>query len=159
MAFDKQKTLVTANAVIAALKKTFNVEFDDTWSDANGVTIKYTPGQSGAHSDNQYVLSPQNLSKVIDPFFRDYRSKGWTFTQPSGGSFSIGVPAAANESLQMIRRIAGLPAIAEAKATPTADEVFMKMASKFMTGDEAKLSSAQLLALLKKAHAHGAASK
>ena len=59
--------------------------------------------------------------------------------------------------LNKIRELAGLT---EAKAaSPTIDEVFMKMASKFMTGDEAKLTKAQLMALLKKAHTHGAASK
>lgn len=34
----------------------------------------------------------KNISKVTNPDFREFRRKGWTFTQSVGGSFSIGVP-------------------------------------------------------------------
>jgi hypothetical protein len=47
----------------------------------------------------------ENISKAIDPFYRMFREKGWVFTQPFRGAFTIGVPAP--DELSEIKRLSG----------------------------------------------------
>lgn len=96
---NRQKSEAAAKPVIAAIKAKFNVDVDTRWTD-EGLVVSYKV-VTGSDGDNPYVMSPQNLSKVIDPFFKQYRDKGWTFTQPSGGKFMIAV----NENLDEAGRV------------------------------------------------------
>jgi len=76
---------------IQGLIKALHAAFSDSIKvdEKDGVyTFSYPTGISHDAS-NPHVLSPQNLSKVIEPFFRSFRSAGMTFTQPSGGKFTV----------------------------------------------------------------------
>lgn len=60
--------------------------------DADGyVEVTILKGRAVPHEDG-VGASAKNVSSVIDKDFTEFRKKGWTFTQPQGGSFSIGVP-------------------------------------------------------------------
>lgn len=99
---DQRATQAAAQPVLDALEHAFPGYISSHW-DKTGylvVTLSGNPQDSRAHADNPNVMSPQNVSKVIDPFFRDFRSKGWTFTQPQNGSFMLGVPAQQGQQLQ-----------------------------------------------------------
>lgn len=52
-----------------------------------GPTDIYDP----QHQSNPNILTPQNISKVIDPYYNMFRQKGWRFDQPMGGQFTIAV--------------------------------------------------------------------
>jgi hypothetical protein len=45
------------------------------------------------YADMEGVVSPQNVSKVIGPYYNMFRQKGWRFDQPVGGEFTVAVPA------------------------------------------------------------------
>lgn len=56
-------------------------------------------GRVVEHEDGVGGASAKNVSAVIDKDFREFRRKGYEFTQPVKGSFTIGVPEAKiNES-------------------------------------------------------------
>lgn len=92
---DQQATANAAKPILAALEKVFPGYVSSDW-DRSGylvVSLSGGPADGNSHSDNPNVMTPQNVSKVIDPFFRQFRQQGWTFTQPQGGKFMLGVPA------------------------------------------------------------------
>ena len=76
---------------ISGLIKALHAAFSDSikYSEKDGVYTFTYPTGIAHDASNPHVLSPQNLSKVIDPFFRSFRAAGLTFTQPSGGSFTV----------------------------------------------------------------------
>ena len=96
MSIDKQKSLKEANRIKDML--TSNSKLGLTDSDVTvredkedgGYTITILNGRLPSGSEG---ASPRNISDAIDKDFRDFRAKGWVFTQPMGGSFRIGVPA------------------------------------------------------------------
>lgn len=94
MAIDKQKSLKEANRIKDML--TSNSKLGLTDSDVTvredkedgGYTITILNGRLPSGSEG---ASPRNISDAIDKDFRDFRAKGWVFTQPMGGSFRIAV--------------------------------------------------------------------
>jgi hypothetical protein len=90
--YDSQATTKVANKLQAILDKKFSGYFE--WKNqSNGAVVFKQTIQSSPHdASNEYVLSPQNLSKVISPIMDTFRQKGWIFSQPSGGEFTIAVP-------------------------------------------------------------------
>lgn len=60
--------------------------------DGSVTIIQGHPGtMDPAHADQAGVVSPQNVTKVIDPYYNMFRQKGWRFDQPVGGQFTIAV--------------------------------------------------------------------
>lgn len=75
------------------IKKMFNVDVDTKKNQDESVTISINSSFAShtEHGSNPHVLTPQNLSKVLKPYWDEFRSNGWTFTQPVGGKFTIAV--------------------------------------------------------------------
>lgn len=92
-AYDERKTGTEAAMLIKQLKAKFHVDVDSKTNDDGSITITVNNGQFAANSEgsNPNVVTPKNLSAAIDKPFRDYRQKGWLFSQPAKGSFTIGV--------------------------------------------------------------------
>lgn len=92
--YDPKATEVEARRIAAYLKKQFNVALD-TQNGADGsVTFKLNDNAVATHdANNPNVFSAKNLSAAIDADYYEFRKKGWFFGQPSGGTFTIGVPA------------------------------------------------------------------
>ena len=94
MSIDKQKSLKEANRIKDML--TSNSKLGLTDSDVTvredkedgGYTITILNGRLPSGSEG---ASPRNISDAIDKDFRDFRAKGWVFTQPQGGSFRVAV--------------------------------------------------------------------
>lgn len=91
--YDGRKTNTEAQSLIRALKDQFNVDVDTKNNRDGTITITLNNGQLAPESEgrNPNVITAKNLSKAIDQPFRDYRAKGWAFSQPVKGSFTIGV--------------------------------------------------------------------
>ncbi len=63
--------------------------------DGSATVIQGHPGtMDPQHADMEGVVSPQNVSKVIGPYYDMFRQKGWRFDQPVGGEFTIAVTQA-----------------------------------------------------------------
>lgn len=101
MKIDAKETLVQAEKIKKALT---NSTLGLTDSD-----IKTTQNKDGYVEfvilnnklpDNSEVdgATAKNIDKVIDPFYKEWRGKGWYFDQRVGGTFAIGVKASLNES-------------------------------------------------------------
>lgn len=91
--YDPKKTSTEAMALVKKLKGQFGVSVDDKTNSDGSITITLNNGSLSPESEasNENVLTAKNLSKAIDNLFRDYRAKGWMFSQPVRGSFTIGV--------------------------------------------------------------------
>ena len=50
-------------------------------------------------ADNPHVMTPENLSKIIEKYYRRFRSAGWRFDQPVNGKFAIGVTKGKEDNL------------------------------------------------------------
>jgi len=60
--------------------------------DGSATVIQGHPGtMDPQHANQEGVVSPQNVSKVIDPYYNMFRQKGWRFDQPVGGEFTIAI--------------------------------------------------------------------
>jgi hypothetical protein len=93
--FDKNQSVGEASKLVKLLKDQFSVPVDSKINSDGSVTITVNNGNGADHSkegSNPNVVTPQNLSKAIDKPFRDFRAKGWSFTQPVKYSFTVGVP-------------------------------------------------------------------
>ena len=92
--YDQRASQKAAQPVWNAIDKKFGAYFTTEITRSGAVKFIQKGGVSYMDHDenNDFVLSPQNLSKVIDPYFYSYRQKGWHFSQPAGGEFFIGVP-------------------------------------------------------------------
>lgn len=95
---DKEKTLKEAQRIKEVLLNSTKPDLgladgDITLKqDSDGyVEITILKGRIVPHEDG-VGASVKNVSAVIDKDFTEFRKKGWVFTQPQGGSFSIGVP-------------------------------------------------------------------
>ena len=83
--------------ILGTLNKTFDNAFDFRNNQDGSFTVVQRPKTGPTdiydpqHENNPYVLTPQNMSKVLDPYYNMFRQKGWRFDQPSGGQFTIAV--------------------------------------------------------------------
>lgn len=85
--------------IVDALNNQFNNSFsykvnqDGSFTvvqkDMAGPDDPYNP----QYQNNDYILTPQSVSKVINPYYNMFRQKGWRFDQPVGGQFTIAIPA------------------------------------------------------------------
>ena len=113
--FDARSTADYAEQISQAIQK------------VTGAPVSITPERGDPRDEGKYnlVVNPstdnrevgyivkdgndgatlENISKAIDPFYRMFREKGWVFTQPFRGAFTIGVPAP--DELSEIKRLAG----------------------------------------------------
>ena len=91
--YDPKKTGTEAAMLVKQLKAQFHVDVDSKSNNDGSITITVNNGQFAANSEgsNPNVVTAKNLSAAIDKPFRDYRQKGWFFSQPAKGSFTIGV--------------------------------------------------------------------
>lgn len=89
--YDAKLTGQAAEAMSAMLAKAMNVNADVKQNEDGSATITINNGRLEADSG---TASPKHLSDLIDKSFRAYREKGWTFTQPQSGKFTIGIPVA-----------------------------------------------------------------
>lgn len=94
--FDPKQTSTEANKLVASLKSQFSVPVDTKTNDDGSMTITVNNGNgaaNGADGNSPNVVTAKTLSDAIDKPFRDFRAKGWTFTQPVKYAFTIGVKA------------------------------------------------------------------
>ena len=90
--YDRLVTQKMATEIMKSLNVKFHGYFDMKTNNDSSITFMQNGGSQQHDANNGYVLSPQNLSKVLDPYMRPFREKGWTFTQPVNREFTIGVP-------------------------------------------------------------------
>lgn len=98
---DVEKTREVAKKIADTLNKYFNGHVDvNTKNDgdyAGAVEFQIrmvTDDRAQSEGENNMnVVTPKNVNKVIDPFYREFRQNGWYFSQPVGGKFTIYVPA------------------------------------------------------------------
>ena len=96
--YDKNLSAKAAMKIQALLDTRFRGYFDHSINKDGSVTFKQNGGTHEHDAGNEYVLSPQNLTKLIGPVMDKFRKLGWTFTQPAMKEFIIGVPEGANLS-------------------------------------------------------------
>lgn len=96
MAIDKQKSLKEANRIKDLLVKSTKLGLTDgdvsvrEDKEDGGYTITILNGKLPSNSAGEGA-TPRNISDAIDKDFRDFRAKGWVFTQPIGGEFRVAV--------------------------------------------------------------------
>lgn len=95
---DKELTMKEANRIKELLLKSTKPDLGLSDGDVilkqdedGNVEFTILKGRVVEHEDG-VGASVKNVSDVIDKDFREFRNKGWTFTQPVKGSFSVGVP-------------------------------------------------------------------
>ena len=126
MQVDPQATAKYAEEIVDKLNSSFSTTttygFGLKYGQDGSVTIMQShPGTiDPQYADMKGVVSPQNVSKVIDPYYNMFRQKGWRFDQPVGGEFTIAVPrqtmeekdhdmdAVDAQSLDKLREMAGI---------------------------------------------------
>ena len=86
--YDTAMTSKAAEAMSAMLAKEMNVNVDVKQNEDGSATLTVNNGHLSTDSG---TASPKHLSALIDKSFRAYREKGWTFTQPQSGRFTIGI--------------------------------------------------------------------
>lgn len=85
--------------IVDALNQQFGDYFSYKANQDGSFTVVQKAGSGPANAyDPRYendpnVLTPQSVSKVIDPYYNMFRQKGWRFDQPVGGQFTIAIPA------------------------------------------------------------------
>lgn len=91
--FNQAKSFEVATKVVAKIKKQFNVAVDASTTRQGTVIVvvnnNYFADES--NSSNPNVLTPENLSKVINDDFYSVRNSGNYFSQPVMGQFEIGI--------------------------------------------------------------------
>ncbi|WP_407304005.1 hypothetical protein [Acinetobacter sp.] len=87
--FDPQRTQREAQALMKALKDQFNVPVESQTNKDGSISITVNNGQGASETEgnNPHVVTPKNLSKAIDAKFREFRQKGWFFSQPVRNEF------------------------------------------------------------------------
>jgi hypothetical protein len=101
MQVDAQATGKYAEEIVDKLNSYFSTTptygFSSKVNQDGSVTvIQSHPGTMDTqHADMEGVVSPQNVSKVIGPYYNTFRQKGWRFDQPVGGEFTVAVSAQA----------------------------------------------------------------
>ena len=96
--YDDQATYNMAQQITAAIEKMTAAKSDINRGDARGTyqivvnpsvtnnTRGYGTGQTGSGA------SVANISAAVGPYMNQFRAKGWMFTQPMQGQFTIGIP-------------------------------------------------------------------
>ena len=101
MQVDAQATGKYAEEIVDKLNSYFSTTptygFSSKVNQDGSVTvIQSHPGTMDSQkADWKGVVSPQNVSKVIGPYYNMFRQKGWRFDQPVGGEFTVAVSAQA----------------------------------------------------------------
>lgn len=92
--FDRRQTQEKSRDIVDALKARFNVDVETTVNKNGSITIKVNGGNVAPDREgsNPNVVTARNLSAAIDKPYRDFRAKGWYFSQPARGEFTVGVP-------------------------------------------------------------------
>ena len=90
---DRELTASYAAKIVDAIKARFAVPVNVSTKNNFTVITVNNGHMNMADGGNSAVLTPKGLSDVIEPWWNEFRKKGWTFSQPVSGSFSIGVPA------------------------------------------------------------------
>ena len=94
---DPRSTAKYAEEIVDKLNSSFGTTstygFSTKYNQDGSVTIVQShPGtMDPQHADMKGVVSPQNVSKLIDPYYNMFRQKGWRFDQPVGGKFTIAI--------------------------------------------------------------------
>jgi len=95
---DPQSTTQYGMKIVNALNQQFGDYFNYKMNQDGSFTVVQ---KKGSGPENQYdpryendptVLTPQSISRVIDPYYNMFRQKGWRFDQPMGGEFTIAIP-------------------------------------------------------------------
>ena len=95
---DPQSTTQYGMKIVNALTQQFGDYFSYKMNQDGSFTVVQ---KKGSGPENQYdpryendpnVLTPQSISRVIDPYYNMFRQKGWRFDQPMGGEFTIAIP-------------------------------------------------------------------
>jgi hypothetical protein len=91
--YDPQATQKEAERLEKLIKDQFHVKVETQSNKDGSITLTVNNGHMTMDDDNNpAVLSVTNFSKAIDKDYYDFRKKGWYFSQPAKGSFTIGVP-------------------------------------------------------------------
>jgi hypothetical protein len=100
MQVDPQTTGKYAEEIVDKLNSYFSTTpgergfYSKVNQDGSVTVIQGHPGTMDTqYADMEGVVSPQNVSKVIGPYYNMFRQKGWRFDQPVGGEFTVAVPA------------------------------------------------------------------
>lgn len=95
---DPQSTTQYGMKIVNALNQQFGDYFSYKMNQDGSFTVVQ---KKGSGPENQYdpryendpnVLTPQSVSRVLDPYYNMFRQKGWRFDQPMGGEFTISIP-------------------------------------------------------------------
>ena len=90
--YDAKKTNVEAETLSKLLKAQFHVPVDYRSNDDGSIAFTINNGYVvNDDKGNAGIVSVKNLSNAIDKTFREFRQKGWFFSQPAKGEFTIGV--------------------------------------------------------------------
>ena len=99
---DSQATAKYAEEIVDKLNSYFSTTpgergfYSKVNQDGSVTVIQNHPGTMDSQKSNwDGVVSPQNVSKVIGPYYNMFRQKGWRFDQPVGGEFTVAVSAQA----------------------------------------------------------------
>lgn len=90
--YDKSKTRAAADKIEAAIKQQFNVNVEQKNGSDGTIELICNNGKFADSDQGSGSFTAKNFNKFIDAAFKDGRAKGWTFTQPVAGKFSIGIP-------------------------------------------------------------------
>lgn len=93
---DSSATQKYADSIEKALKAAFSVPVERRYEKDRSITFIVNKGHLSSDAEyksSEYasVLTPRRLTAALDPFWKKFRSEGWTFTQPVGGKFTIAV--------------------------------------------------------------------
>lgn len=91
--FDRAQTEQQVNILANKIKGQFHVSVDTKFNRDGSITVICNGDNLADGNDqNPGVFNVKNFNAIIDADFRGFRAKGWAFTQPVGGTFTIGVP-------------------------------------------------------------------
>lgn len=91
--FNKEQSLLVATSIVTKIATQFNVPIEMRHTENNSYLIKLNNGfiADASNDHNPYVLTANNLSKVINDDFYRTRNDGNYFSQPVNGEFEIGI--------------------------------------------------------------------
>lgn len=89
--FNQSKSFEAATTIASKITKQFSASVEIFKTKKDSYVVKICSHFATKHDDNPYVLTPSNLSKVIDGDFYRLRQEGNFFSQPVKGEFEIGI--------------------------------------------------------------------
>lgn len=96
---DAQITNQYGMKIVGALNSQFGDAFSYKVNQDGSFTVMQKPKTGPAdiydprHENDPNVLTPQSVSRVIDPYYDMFRQKGWRFDQPTSGQFTLAASA------------------------------------------------------------------